>query len=101
MKDANGLYYHPNAQEMAVRVYVRQGEGLNWQEDGEETIEFRLWHKDHAEMWERHGWVPFEAILLAAEEFKSRKTGTDPLSLYDINVAKALIKENERNKGRK
>lgn len=90
MKDANGLYYYPNPSEKSVRVYVRQGEA---------GPEFRLWHAKNEIMWEKHGWVPYGALKAAAEMYnEERGSGSSPLDLYDINVATALIAEDERKK---
>ncbi len=87
MKDERGIYYHPNPSDTKARVYVRYGE------DGE--IEFRLWQKDHAEVWEKHEWLPTSVIREAANMYKKlgRGEGTDPMKLYDSAVAKALLKE--------
>lgn len=88
MHDANGFYYHPNPEEIRSRVYVRQGPG---------DIEFRLWHADYPEVWERHGWVPYAMIEKLAVMYKEQGRGSsDPLTLYDINVARALVKEQRR-----
>ena len=83
MKDDNGLYYHPHPADVKTRVYVRQGAG---------GIEFRLWRADHPEVWERHDWLAYEVIQAAASMYKERETAADPLALYDLNVAKALLK---------
>ena len=82
MRDANGLYYYPNPSEPRSRVYVRQGD---------EGIEFRLWHADHPAVWEKHGWLPLAAIEQAAAAYKERNSGANPLLLYDAAVAQALI----------
>ena len=84
MKDDRGLYYHPNPQNKRVRMYVR--------EFGDE-IEFRLWNQDVPELWDEHGWVPYEAILQATNMYKGK--AFDPQRIYDLNVARALIKEAE------
>ncbi len=83
MKDENGLYYHPDPSDIQTRVYVREGAS---------GAEFRLWRADRPEVWERHEWLPYDVIMAAAAMYKDRKTGSDPLALYDINVARALIK---------
>ena len=90
MKDERGLYYYPNPQDITARVYVREGE---------EGVEFRLWHAKLDAMWEKHGWVPYGALKAAAEMYRERSTESDPLSLYDIQVARALIQEDSRAKG--
>lgn len=89
MKDVNGLYYYPNPAETTVRVYVREGQ------DGPE---FRLWHAQNAELWERHDWLPYGVLKAAADMYKDRGAGSNPLELYDINVATALIAEEKRQK---
>ena len=87
MKDDNGLYYHPDPTDTRSRVYVRKGEA---------GPEFRLWHAEHPEIWERHDWLPFSVIQAAASLYKERKGSSDPASLYDVNVAAALLKDAER-----
>lgn len=82
MKDANGLYYYPAPNEKRVRMYVRYRYG---------QVEFRLWNQEHPEIWEGHGWVPHDAIVEAAAEYKKRKAGVDPLEMYDLEVAKRLL----------
>jgi hypothetical protein len=82
VKDSLGLYYYPSPLEKRVRMYVRQRYG---------QVEFRLWNSEHAEIWERHDWIPYEAVEEAAAEYKKRKSGTDPLELYDLGVAKRLL----------
>ncbi|MYL84569.1 hypothetical protein GTA51_15720 [Desulfovibrio aerotolerans] len=82
MKDTLGLYYYPNPAEKRVRMYVRVSFG---------QVEFRLWNSEHAAIWERHDWIPYADIEAAAAEYKKRGTGTDPLELYDLNVAKRLL----------
>lgn len=91
MKDDNGLYYHPDPSDHSSRVYVRQGLG---------GVEFRLWRADHPEVWERHGWLAYDVVQAAASMYKERGSGADPLALYDCNVARALLKEEERSRGR-
>lgn len=86
MKDERGLYYYPQAGNREARVYVRHGE------DG--GIEFRLWQVDHPEVWERHGWLPLAVIENAARLYrKERNADADPLKLYDVAVARALLAE--------
>ncbi len=88
MKDERGIYYHPNPNDVKARVYVRRGE------DGE--IEFRLWQQDHAEVWEKHEWLPASVIREAAAMYKNTgrgQAGADPMRLYDSAVATALLKE--------
>lgn len=83
MKDKLGIYYHPDPSDYKTRVYVRQGA------DGPE---FRLWRADHPQVWEKHGWLGRSVIEAAAKMYRSGKGATDPLVLYDTEVAKALIK---------
>ncbi len=87
MKDEKGLYYHPSLQEPAVRMYVRRVG---------QSIEFRMHNPDYPEIWERHQWVPFEAIKQAAQLYKEQSdTGRNPLALYDMAVAKRLLADDE------
>lgn len=86
MKDERGFYYNPDPANRAVRAYVRKGA------DGE--IEFRLWEKEHPEVWEQHGWLPFSVIEQANELYrKERNPDANPLQLYDLNVAQALLRQ--------
>jgi hypothetical protein len=52
---------------------------------------FRLWNADDPKLWEEHGWVPYDAIRQAQAMYTGK--GFDPRYAYDIEVAKALIKE--------
>ncbi len=88
MKDERGLYYHPQAGNNQTRVYVRRGP------DGE--VEFRLWQADHPEIWERHPWLSLDVVRNAALLFQTeRNQEADPLKLYDLAVARALLREDE------
>lgn len=89
MRDDLGSYYHPNPADTRGRVYVR--EGLN-------GPEFRLWHAEYPEVWERHDWVPQAALEAAAAMYRVGGGGADPMALYDVNVARALILEEKRRK---
>ncbi len=82
MKDDLGVYYYPNPGEKSVRMYVRRRYG---------DVEFRLWNSGHAEIWERHDWLPYDEIVEAAEMYKKRGTGADPMEMYDIDVAKRVL----------
>jgi len=84
MKDDKGLYYHPYPENKRVRMYVRKFG---------DDIEFRLWNQDVPELWEEHGWVPYEAIQQAAKMYTGKSM--DPKHVYDLNVASALITEAE------
>ncbi len=89
MQDENGFYYHPDPSDPETRVYVRKGQA---------GAEFRLWRKGRPEVWERHEWLPHAVILAAAAMYKERGSASDPLALYDLNVANALIREAERTR---
>ncbi len=82
MKDQLGLYYYPAPENHRIRMYVRERFA---------TVEFRMWNADYPEVWERHGWIPFEDIQAAAALYKEKGRGTDPMLLYDLNVAKRLV----------
>ncbi len=89
MKDERGIYYHPNPADTKARMYVRNGEN--------DEIEFRLWQKDHEEVWDKHEWLPASVIREAAAMYKQLgrgEQGSDPMKLYDSAVAKALLKDN-------
>lgn len=86
MKDENGFYYYASPGNTKARVYVRKSK--------ENAIEFRLWQADHPEVWEQHQWLPYEVICDAAALYKEeRNNKADPLKIYDINLARALLKE--------
>lgn len=89
MHDDNGLFYYPDPANKQVRVYVREDGG---------GISFRLWHQEHPHVWEQHEWLAYDVIKAAASMYQERGTGTDPLALYDVNVARALIREEQRKK---
>lgn len=84
MKDERGSYYTPSLQHPEVRMYVRENEG---------TIEFRMYNRQEPIIWEKHQWVPYPAIEQAAAMYKERGTGRNPLSLYDLDIAKKLLSE--------
>ncbi|MDL2279629.1 hypothetical protein LJC15_03070 [Desulfovibrio sp. OttesenSCG-928-G11] len=90
MKDDKGLYYHPDPTDHDTRVYVRQGLS---------GPEFRLWRAAYPEVWEKHQWLDRAVIEAAAGMYKERGNSSDPMALYDLNVARALIKEDERKRG--
>lgn len=85
MKDQLGHYYHPAPNDKKTRVYVRRNA---------DDIEFRLWRSDNEQVWDQHGWVPYEAIKQAAEMYKEMGRDADPMLFYDISVAKVLLSEN-------
>ena len=87
MEDSRGVYYLPKPGVPSVRVYVRRGE------DG---IEFRMWDREHEEVWEKHQWLPYEVISKAAAMFRDMHAGSaDPLAIYDNVVAEAILREKE------
>ena len=62
--------------------------------DGE--VEFRLWRADQPEVWERHPWISLSVVRSAASLYRrERDAAANPLALYDIAVAKALLQEDE------
>ncbi|MFO7728592.1 MAG: hypothetical protein R6X11_09720 [Desulfonatronovibrio sp.] len=81
MNIPQGAYYYPNPKNKKERMYVRDNEG---------TIEFRLWHQEHPQVWEKHGWLDMDIIKRAAGIYDN--SGQNPLELYDISVARALLK---------
>ena len=87
MKDDKGLYYYPFPLNKRVRMYVREMSG---------EIRFRMWNSDDPQLWEEHGWVPYDAIKQAQKMYAVKDF--DPKQAYDIQIAQALIKENKRAK---
>jgi len=83
MKDELGLYYYPNPLQKQFRMYVRETGG---------EIQFRMWNADDPELWKQHGWVSYEAILEAANVYDGKTL--DPKQAYDIEIARALVKQN-------
>jgi len=88
MEDHRGLYYYPNPLNTKVRTYVRETDGAVW---------FRLWNSDDPELWDEHGWVAYEAIKQAAGMYTG--TNFDPKQAYDMDLARALIKEDKQRRG--
>ena len=88
MKDERGIYYYPVLQNKKRRMYVRRA-GRN--------IEFRMWDSNDPSVWEDHHWLSIEVIKKAAEIYTSHPsyTGKSPLHLYDMEIAKQLIKDEE------
>ena len=82
MKDDLGLYYYPFPENKRVRMYVRGGSDAIW---------FRMWNTDDANLWEEHGWVPYDAIRQAQGIYTGK--AFDPRQAYDLDVAGALIEE--------
>lgn len=89
MQDERGVYYYPNPHHRSVRMYVKREAG---------SITFRMYSSEEAAVWEKHGWVPHEAIAQAAALYENEGRGKadGPLSLYDLNVAEAVLIEAEK-----
>ncbi len=90
MRDERGLYYYPQAGNVKARMYVRRAA------NGE--LEFRMWQADYPEVWEKHQWLPMSVIRRAADMYAQGKgpNAADPTKLYDVQVAEALLVEDER-----
>jgi hypothetical protein len=84
MKDNKGIYYYPFPQNKRVRMYVRTVGA---------DICFRMWNADDEKLWEEHGWVSYEAVKQAAGMYEGK--GFNPGKTYDIEAAKALIRDEE------
>lgn len=84
MKDDRGHYYLPFPANKRVRMYVRQV--------GDDVC-FRLWNADDQRMWEEHGWIPYGMIREATGMYRRKEKGFDPNQAYDIDLARALLKE--------
>ena len=87
MKDETGLYYHPDPSDAKTRVYVRESAA---------GVEFRMWRAAPPEVWERHEWLAYDVLMAAASMYKERGNKAAPLTFYDLNVARALLKEEAR-----
>lgn len=83
MKDDTGLYYYPVPANKKVKMYIREEDGV---------IQFRLHNQDEPSVWERHGWITLEAVRQAAAEYNGP---VKPLDIYDINVARRLLREDD------
>ncbi len=83
MKDDRGKYYYPFPQNKKVRMYVREEAG---------NVCFRLWNADDPQLWEDHGWIPYEAIKQAQAMYE-QKNDFNPNQAYDLEIARALLKE--------
>ena len=83
MKDDLGKYYYPFPQNKKVRMYVREEAG---------NVCFRLWNADDPQLWEDHGWIPYEAIKQAQAMYE-QKNDFNPNQAYDLEIARALLKE--------
>lgn len=85
MQDDLGFYYYPILENKKIRMYVRAGVG---------DVEFRLWNVEDQGMWDEHGWVEWSAIQQAAELYREEgRKGKPPLHLYDLEIAKRLLKD--------
>lgn len=83
MKDDRGKYYYPFPQNKRVRMYV--------QEENSEIF-FRLWNADDIQLWDDHGWIPYEAIKQAQAMYE-QKNDFNPKQAYDLETAIAVLKE--------
>jgi len=83
MKDEQGIFYYPFPQNKKVKMYVQEIE---------ETICFRLWNAEDPDLWKEHGWIPYDAILKAQAMYQ-QKNDFDPKRAYDLDIAKAVLKE--------
>ena len=61
------------------------------QEEGSEIF-FRLWNADDIQLWDDHGWIPYEAIKQAQAMYE-QKNDFNPKQAYDLETAKAVLKE--------
>ena len=84
MKDKRGLYYYPNVANKRFRTYVKEDRGQIW---------FHLYNADDPQLWETHGWVPYEAIEKAAALYEGKQF--DPAVAYDLQLARALLSEDQ------
>jgi len=84
MKDELGVYYYPFPENKRVRMYIKQENG---------GISFRLWNADDQNLWQEHGWVPYEAVKEAIKIYDGKQF--NPAQAYDIDIARALLKESE------
>lgn len=89
MRDPRGYYYYPNPAYKTTRMYVRRAQG---RPDGD--IEFRLFSDENPDVWERHEWLSIHVLRKAAALYEGQ---ANPLSLYDMDIAEALLKEDARN----
>lgn len=88
MKDERGIYYFPSLQDRSLRMYVRRNEDSG-------QVEFRMFNAQHPEVWDRHGWLPHEVIVKAAQMFRERGSDRNPAALYDLDVAEKLIADEQ------
>lgn len=90
MEDNNGLYYYPDPQDPKTRVYVRPSSS------NPGSVQFRLWRGDHPQVWEQHPWLDYAVIAEAAAKYADQSDGRNPLALYDLDVAKVLLRDKAR-----
>lgn len=89
MQDEQGLYYFPDLNDRQTRMYVR----LN----AKNQIEFRLMVESKPEIWDKHGWIPYEVLALAQDLYnQERNPNLQHIKLYDLKVAKSLLKSNPK-----
>jgi hypothetical protein len=84
MQDDKGVYYYPYPDNKKTRMYIKKSDGVIW---------FRLWNNEIPELWDEHGWVPYDVILKASSMYKKGAGKFDPCRAYDIEVAKSLLQE--------
>lgn len=84
MQDHNGIFYYPYPKNKRIRMYVREESG---------TVEFRLANADHPEIWDRHGWLDMDIIKRGVRMFEERGSKSDPIAIYDLQMANYLLKE--------
>jgi hypothetical protein len=84
MKDKRGLFYYPFPLNRRVHMYVREEGG---------QILFRMWNAEDPALWEEHGWLPYGAIRRAADLYQGKPKTFDPKQAYDLNLARALLKD--------
>lgn len=82
MKDDIGIYYYPNPSNKKIRMYVCEREG---------EVYFRMKNEDDPPMWEKHGWIPYDAVVSASLMTENKKF--NPLKVYDIALAEELLRE--------
>ncbi len=87
MQDARGLYYYPVPRDKKERMYVRERAG---------NVEFRLWNQERPQVWEQHGWLPYEIVEQAGARYTGK--GESPLALYDLDIALTLVREERLKK---
>lgn len=87
MQDARGLYYYPSPANKKERMYVRERAG---------QVEFRLWNQEQPKIWDQHEWLPYNVIQQAAARYAGK--GDSPLTLYDLDVAMTLLREQRLKK---